>query len=262
MSRSKKSSSSPASPPHPTPRPTSTNEGDASALEAASDLAALSGLLIRLQFEKDEASFQSSCEEIAFRFAPADVTEVLMINRLIETLRRLRRSSQSEPETPSHTWMRFESLASKEFWKALTELEKHRARKRKEAAAEAKARANAKPEPPPEPPDEDFEDWRERIVIDPRYWPDWPVVKGTDITAEYVCAMLEDEWTFEEIRERFPQLRVSDIRACQLCESEGKCGPWPDGIEPIVPWPLNAKRTDDDTPTKPRPPGRADPNAP
>ncbi len=200
-------------------------------------------------FDQDDEGLQARIQELTEELAPLGADERLLFDRLVIVLRRLHRLNQNAPDFPDAQWIRLEAMTSREFWKAHAELHKLKARHRKEAAERSKNRTL------PEVPDEAFEDWRERIVIDPQVSRVWPVVKGTDLEAEYICSMIEDDWTYDDIREKYPQLRESDIRACLECESEGKGGRWEGGLEPITPqFPDGYRRPPElDYPFKPKP---------
>ncbi len=162
--------------------------------------------------------------------APEGANELVLFDRIVVQLRRLHRAQKNEPDEPNALWMRYETMADRGFWKAHAEFHKLRAQHRQEAAERAAQE--------PEEPMQDVRDWRERIEMVPEIDPDYPVVKGTDLTVEYVCSMLADRWSFRDILDRFPKLHAADLLACRLCEIEGKCCKWPDGKEPHDPqWP-------------------------
>ncbi|MBX6311752.1 MAG: DUF433 domain-containing protein [Isosphaeraceae bacterium] len=53
----------------------------------------------------------------------------------------------------------------------------------------------------------------------------WPVVKGTTITAEHVMALLEEGYSEQTILSHYTELRPADIAACRACDAAGLCGP-------------------------------------
>lgn len=58
------------------------------------------------------------------------------------------------------------------------------------------------------------DDYRERIVLDPRIMVGKPVVKGTRIPVERVLAHLADNPDPSDLFEAFPRLTPADVRAC------------------------------------------------
>jgi uncharacterized protein (DUF433 family) len=57
------------------------------------------------------------------------------------------------------------------------------------------------------------EEWRERIVIDPKILRGKPVIRGTRISVELILELLAGGWTEEAITENYPQIRKEDISA-------------------------------------------------
>jgi len=57
------------------------------------------------------------------------------------------------------------------------------------------------------------EEWRERIVIDPKILRGKPIIKGTRISVELILELLAGGWTKEAITENYPQIRKEDISA-------------------------------------------------
>jgi len=57
------------------------------------------------------------------------------------------------------------------------------------------------------------EEWRERIVIDPKILRSKPIIRGTRISVELILELLAGGWTEEAITENYPQIRKEDISA-------------------------------------------------
>ena len=57
------------------------------------------------------------------------------------------------------------------------------------------------------------EEWRERIVIDPKILRGKPTIRGTRISVELILELLAGGWTEEAIAENYPQIRKEDISA-------------------------------------------------
>ncbi len=81
---------------------------------------------------------------------------------------------------------------------------------------------------PPELPDNHPIDWRNYIHLDPAVSTEWPVLKGTTVTAELVAAGLLEGLSIEQLLHNLPFLNRTQIRAAALCDAESACGP----IEP------------------------------
>ena len=58
-----------------------------------------------------------------------------------------------------------------------------------------------------------LENWKERIIIDPKILVGKPVIKGTRMAVEFVIELLSNGWHEEEILKNYPQLTMEDITA-------------------------------------------------
>jgi uncharacterized protein (DUF433 family) len=58
-----------------------------------------------------------------------------------------------------------------------------------------------------------LENWKERIIIDPKVLVGKPVIKGTRMAVEFVIELLSNGWHEEEILKNYPQLTMEDITA-------------------------------------------------
>ena len=57
------------------------------------------------------------------------------------------------------------------------------------------------------------EDWKERIIVNPKILAGKPVIKGTRIAVEFILDLLSNGWTTEQVLENYPQLKKEDILA-------------------------------------------------
>jgi len=57
------------------------------------------------------------------------------------------------------------------------------------------------------------EDWRSRIIVDPKVLVGKPIIKGTRIAVEFILELLANGWTVEDILRNYPQLKREDILA-------------------------------------------------
>jgi uncharacterized protein (DUF433 family) len=64
--------------------------------------------------------------------------------------------------------------------------------------------------------DERPEDFRDRIVVDPRILVGKPVIKGTRIPVSMILNLVAHGFTFDQIVEDYPVLTREDIRAAIL----------------------------------------------
>ncbi|HHT9154424.1 MAG TPA: DUF433 domain-containing protein [Candidatus Tripitaka sp. YC43] len=55
--------------------------------------------------------------------------------------------------------------------------------------------------------------WQERIIINPEILVGKPVIKGTRISVEFLLELLANGWSYEQILEKYPQLKKEDILA-------------------------------------------------
>lgn len=56
-------------------------------------------------------------------------------------------------------------------------------------------------------------DYRKHIYSDPKIMLGKPIVKGTRITVELLLRKVADGYTFEEVLEMYPHLKLDDILA-------------------------------------------------
>jgi uncharacterized protein (DUF433 family) len=189
-----------------------------------------------------DAQFQARLEALRTEFNPVGLLEALIFDRLVEAMVRLRECARNRPDVPSNTWLRAESQADRLFWRAYRELIASQKRRSAESPAAsgpqpvarksrkvAEPTTEPRPQPEPQPPielDPAPVNWRERIALDPGKSLYWPVIRGTQVTAEQVAAMLEENWPIRDILRYFPFLSLDDIRACRDCNAENMCGPW------------------------------------
>ncbi|RLE99469.1 MAG: DUF433 domain-containing protein [Thermoprotei archaeon] len=57
------------------------------------------------------------------------------------------------------------------------------------------------------------EDWRSRIIVDPKVLVGKPIIKGTRIAVEFILELLANDWTVEDILRNYPQLKREDVLA-------------------------------------------------
>ncbi len=65
-----------------------------------------------------------------------------------------------------------------------------------------------------------MENWRERIVIDPKILVGKPVIKGTRIAVELVIDLLARGYTQDQIIGQYDHVTTADIHACLAYASE------------------------------------------
>jgi uncharacterized protein (DUF433 family) len=58
-----------------------------------------------------------------------------------------------------------------------------------------------------------LDEWKERIVADPKILVGKPVIKGTRISVEFILDLLANGWTLEKVLDEYPQLTREDIMA-------------------------------------------------
>jgi uncharacterized protein (DUF433 family) len=56
--------------------------------------------------------------------------------------------------------------------------------------------------------------WKDRIIFEKNIAVGKPIVKGTRITVDFVLDLMSNGWSYDDIRENYPQLTSQDIRAC------------------------------------------------
>jgi uncharacterized protein (DUF433 family) len=218
---------------------------------AASPAASPAGVAGLLDFPKvipgeTDDQFRQRAEALRAELAPETLMEAVVVRAFLDALQKLRQVARQTAEMPlSHLTLRAEAQADHNFWRALREvqalLKRREDRARQEAEAEAspasqtRTRRKAAPDPEPEPEPEPEPvldpapvDWRERVVLDPARSIDWPVVRGTNVTAEQVWMMLLDGWPVSKILRYFPDITLDDVRACRDCAAEGMIGPYDD----------------------------------
>jgi uncharacterized protein (DUF433 family) len=207
---------------------------------------ALAGFPRYLPGESD-ADFRGRLDALRAELAPTSHLEAILVMALLDALAKVRRAAALAAETPLGALvLRAEAQADRAFWKAVREVQALLGRREELArrSAEAPDSATRKParraaapdpEPGPEPEPEPEPvldpapvDWRERVVLDPARSIDWPVVRGTNVTAEQVWMMLLDGWPVSKILRYFPDITLDDVRACRDCAAEGMIGPYDD----------------------------------
>ena len=57
------------------------------------------------------------------------------------------------------------------------------------------------------------ENWKERIIVNPKILAGKPIIKGTRIAVEFVLDLLANGWTNEKILKNYPQIKQEDITA-------------------------------------------------
>ncbi|MEK6857665.1 MAG: DUF433 domain-containing protein [Nanoarchaeota archaeon] len=57
------------------------------------------------------------------------------------------------------------------------------------------------------------DNWRDKIVINPKVLVGKPVIKGTRLSVDFIIELLAQGWTFENIVKNYPQLKKEDIQA-------------------------------------------------
>jgi uncharacterized protein (DUF433 family) len=62
--------------------------------------------------------------------------------------------------------------------------------------------------------EEALNDWRTRIVIDPRILVGKPTVRGTRLAVEFIIDLLAQGWAEAEILHNYPGLTHEDVQAC------------------------------------------------
>jgi uncharacterized protein (DUF433 family) len=58
-----------------------------------------------------------------------------------------------------------------------------------------------------------FDNWRERIVVDPKVLVGKAVIRGTRLSVEFVLDLLANDWSIERVLEEYPQLKREDVIA-------------------------------------------------
>lgn len=57
------------------------------------------------------------------------------------------------------------------------------------------------------------EDWKKRIVLNPKVMVGKPVIKGTRLTIDFILELLAHGWTNQKVLKNYPQLKNEDISA-------------------------------------------------
>ena len=57
------------------------------------------------------------------------------------------------------------------------------------------------------------DNWRDKIVINPKVLVGKPVIKGTRLSVDFIIELLAQGWTFENIVKNYHQLKKEDIQA-------------------------------------------------
>jgi uncharacterized protein (DUF433 family) len=58
-----------------------------------------------------------------------------------------------------------------------------------------------------------LDDWRERIVVDPKVLVGTPAIRGTRLSVEFVLDLLACYWSIEQVLDEYPQLKREDVIA-------------------------------------------------
>lgn len=56
--------------------------------------------------------------------------------------------------------------------------------------------------------------WKDRIIFEKSIALGKPIIKGTRITVDFVLDLMSNGWSYDDIKENYPQLTSQDIRAC------------------------------------------------
>ena len=57
------------------------------------------------------------------------------------------------------------------------------------------------------------EDWRSRIVVDPKIPAGKTVIKGTRVSVEFILELLANGWSVRSLLGNYPQLKKEDVIA-------------------------------------------------
>ncbi len=208
---------------------------------------------------RDDAAFMIFAQRLIDDLNPQSPLEEVTVARHIEALWRLKPHLTADHSDSESTPAQFrartnaeQSLARVESaWlrvRRLAELEARAQRSRQKAeqprdrAAKRPSQApqtppQTRPEPrvgprpcpdyqaPPEVPDEQPLRWETYIHFDPAINPEWPVFKGTSLPVENIVAMLLDGVPEPDLLKTYDFLNHTQIRAAQLCDAAGRCGP-------------------------------------
>lgn len=55
--------------------------------------------------------------------------------------------------------------------------------------------------------------WQDRIIFEKGIALGKPVIKGTRITVDFVLDLMANGWSYDDIKENYPQLTSQDIQA-------------------------------------------------
>ena len=58
-----------------------------------------------------------------------------------------------------------------------------------------------------------LDDWRERIVVDPKVLVGKAVIRGTRLSVEFVLDLLANDWSIDQVLEEYPQFKREDAIA-------------------------------------------------
>jgi uncharacterized protein (DUF433 family) len=56
--------------------------------------------------------------------------------------------------------------------------------------------------------------WKDRIIFEKNIAVGKPIIKGTRITVDFVLDLMANGWSYDDIKENYPQLTSQDIQAC------------------------------------------------
>lgn len=55
--------------------------------------------------------------------------------------------------------------------------------------------------------------WKDRIIFEKSIALGKPIIKGTRITVDFVLDLMANGWSYDDIKENYPQLTSQDIQA-------------------------------------------------
>ncbi len=181
-------------------------------------------------FDGDDATFEKLLDAFAAELDPRGAVESLLVAQAVQAARRLRRAARTEADAPpgDPAWSRYLGLAERGFYRALDALEDRRRRADGHDPVPVTDKDDDEETPEEDRPLDHWRDnWPKRVAVDPAVSPDWPVVRGTAITAESVMRLVDEGLADDDILDRLPALARADLYACIACDAAGKCGPRP-----------------------------------
>ncbi len=189
-------------------------------------------------FDGDDATFERWLAAFAAELRPRGALESLLVAQAVQAARRLRRAARTEADAPpgDPAWSRYHALAERGFYRALDALDDRRRADGRDPAPAAVEDEGDEAVPDDDRPLDHWRDhWPERVAVDPAVSPDWPVVRGTAITADSVMQLVDEGLADVDILARLPALARADLHACIACDAAGQCGPRPHQLSPRPP---------------------------